>query len=127
MKIAHSLFAMILLASPLTGSPAVADDGGPFPDAPTFSTLITTPRAIEGLTGDNRGNLYVGTRNDPAGCSVYRINIDTPSLVVVGTIPATCSTLGLAFDHAGMLYVTNADKIYRFFPDATNPPVAALF
>ena len=128
MRFAHSLYALSLLTLPFAGIPALAaDSGGPLPKNPTFSTLITTPRAIEGLTGDNRGNLYVGTRNDPAGCSVYRINIDTPSLVVVGTVPATCSTLGLAFDRAGMLYVTNADRIYRFLPNATTPPVADLF
>ena len=31
-----------------------------FPQDATFTTLITTPRPIEGLTGDNSGNLYVG-------------------------------------------------------------------
>ena len=36
-----------------------------------------------------------------------------------------CSTLGLAFDHGGRLYVTEADKIYRFFPAATTPPPTA--
>jgi hypothetical protein len=30
-----------------------------FPGTATFSTLITAPLAIEGMTGDGAGNLYV--------------------------------------------------------------------
>ena len=126
MKIACALVALACVAGSV-----IAADGGPFPKTPTFSTLITTPQAIEGLTGDDRGNLYVGTRFAPDFCLVYRINISAPALVVVGKIPAPaggqCSTLGLAFDHAGRLYATETDKIYRFFPDATIAPVADLF
>jgi len=35
-------------------------DGDLFRQPATFTTLITTPRAIEGLTGDNDGNHYLG-------------------------------------------------------------------
>ena len=126
MNVARSLIALSLIAGT-----TFAADGGPFPEAPTFSTLITTPEAIEGLTGDNHGNLYVGTRFSTTFCKVYRINIDTPALVVVGLIPAPgtgqCSTLGLAFDRGGTLYVTETDRIYRLIPNATLPPVADLF
>lgn len=126
MKIAHGLVALALIVAP-----TLAAGGGPLPKAPTFATLITTPEAIEGLTGDNRGNLYVGTRFSTAECKVYRINIDAPALVEVGRIPAPaggqCSTLGLAFDHGGTLYVTETDKIYRLVPNATVPPLASLF
>ena len=34
------------------------DDKLPFPKNATVTTLITTPRSIEGLTGDNHNNLY---------------------------------------------------------------------
>jgi len=34
------------------------DDKLSFPKNATVTTLITTPRLIEGLTGDNHGNLY---------------------------------------------------------------------
>jgi sugar lactone lactonase YvrE len=102
--------------------------------AETFSTLIKTPLTIEGLTNDNRGNLYTPGRNPGAGqpCPVWRVNIATPSLVVVGLIPAPtsttqCSPSGLAFDRLGTLYVTETDKIYRFFPNSSAPPVATLF
>ena len=56
MKIARCLIALSLVS----GFSLTATGGDPFPKAPTFSTLITTSLAIEGLTGDNRGNLYVG-------------------------------------------------------------------
>ena len=44
----------------LGGSSAWGDDDDklPFPKNATVTTLITTPRLIEGLTGDNHRNLY---------------------------------------------------------------------
>ncbi|HSE02337.1 MAG TPA: SMP-30/gluconolactonase/LRE family protein [Burkholderiales bacterium] len=122
---------MLLLASPLVAGPALADDDGhQFPKNTTFSTLIKTPLAIEGLTSDNRGNLYVpGRRSAPdmMNCPVWRIDIDNPALVEVGFIPGPCSPSGLAFDRAGRLYVTEGDKIYRFYPDAAGKPLASVF
>jgi sugar lactone lactonase YvrE len=86
------------------------------------------------MTGDNRGNLYTPARAIAAGqpCPVWRVNIENPSLVVVGFIPAPsatgmCLPLGLAFDRGGRLFVTETDKIYSFIPNATTPPVANLF
>lgn len=66
----------------------------PFPANATFTTLTTTPLAIEGLTGDNSGNLYTVGRNAGNGvpCPVWKINIATPSLVEVGFIPAPSTT-----------------------------------
>jgi sugar lactone lactonase YvrE len=134
MIVARSLIALSLLASPAVAVPALADGGGPFPKAVTFSTLISTPLQIEGMTGDNNGNLYVPARNAGAGkpCPVWRVNFHSPALAVVGTIPAPsatgqCMPLGLAFDRAGRLYVAEADKIYRFFPDAATQPLAGQF
>jgi sugar lactone lactonase YvrE len=102
--------------------------------AETFSTLITTPLAIEGLTSDYHGNLYVPGRTAGAGvpCPVWRVNIASPSLVVVGNIPAPsasgqCAPSGLAFDRNGRLYVTETDRIYSFLPDSNSPPTATLF
>jgi sugar lactone lactonase YvrE len=99
----------------------------------TFKTLITTPLAIEGLTNDDQGFLYAPGRalaaTDP--CPVYRTSIDAPALTIVGMIPPqtpTCSPSGLAFGPDGQLYVTNADKIWRFTPSATGtPPTATVF
>jgi sugar lactone lactonase YvrE len=121
---------LLLITIPML---AWADDGDAFPQGATFSTLITTAQYnIEGMTGDNRGNLYTAGRDAKGSvCPVARTSIENPSLVVVGFIPPLevfgCSPRGLAFDHAGKLYVTNRNRIYSFFPDAENPPVADLF
>jgi len=135
MNARNLVIALSLLFSAPVSLPAWADDDHPFPQAATFTTLVKTPRNIEGMTGDNQGNLYVPARALAAGeaCPVWRVNANfaNPPLVVVGIVPAPptglCAPLGLAFDHVGMLYVTETDKIYRFRPDAGAPPIAALF
>lgn len=100
----------------------------------SFSTLITTPLTIEGLTNDNEGNLYAPGRSTTNGepCPIWRVNIDNPSLAAVGLIPApsatsTCSPSGLAFGSDGNLYVSQADRVYRFTPNAGSPPTALIF
>ena len=102
--------------------------------AVTVRTLITTPLVIEGLTNDDQGNLYTPGRAAAPGqpCPVWRVPIDNPSLTVVGNVPApsataSCSPSGLAIGPDGKVYVTQTDRIYRFTPDATNPPIAELF
>src|SRR5262249_15882093 len=104
----------------------------PFPANATFATLTTTPLAIEGLTGDNSGNLYTVGRhnaNNPAElglpCPVWKINstILTPPLVVVGNIPApdsssVCAPSGLAFNSAGDLFVADGNSISFVTPNA---------
>ena len=106
----------------LAGSPVQADDPPQFPQNPTFSTLIKTPFAIEGLTGDRKRNLYtVGRGASP--CPVWRINLASPALVVVGNIAvAACSPSGLAFNEAGDLFIVDDDKIYRLTPNDASPP-----
>jgi sugar lactone lactonase YvrE len=95
--------------------------------AVTFTTVYKAPFATEGLTSDAAGNLYTAGRAGSA-CPVWRIASADGAVAIVGTIPAACSPNGLAFDAAGLLYVTDgADKIYRFAPDATAPPAATLF
>src|SRR5215467_11834603 len=56
---------------------AWADDDARFPRDASFKTLITTPLVIEGLTGDNRGNLYTtGRGGNP--CPVWQISLASP-------------------------------------------------
>src|SRR5258706_2523732 len=100
----------------------------------TVSTLITTPLVIEGLTNDAQGNLYAPGRTPGAGlpCPVWRVPIASPTLTIVGLVPAPsatgqCSPSGLAFGPDGKLYVTETDRIYRFTPNASSPPTAELF
>ncbi|MGE5615769.1 MAG: SMP-30/gluconolactonase/LRE family protein [Bacillota bacterium] len=122
--------ALLRLALPLflaASSAVLADDL-------SFTTLITTPLAIEGLTNDADGNLYTPGRTPGNGqpCPVWRIPLDNPSLTIVGLVPAPsattqCSPSGLAFGPDGKLYVTETDRIYRFTPNASSPPTADLY
>ena len=99
-----------------------------FPRHATFTTLITTPRAIEGLTGDNHGNLYVGG-SGAAPCPVWKINLNSPTPITVGNIaPAsglsTCGFAGIAFNDIGDLFVADGGgaRIFSFTPNASSPP-----
>ena len=80
-------------------APAWADDDhhdhARFPRDATFSTLVLTPLAIEGLTGDDAGNLYT-TGRGANPCPVWRISLSGPALVPVGFVPAPCSPSGRA-------------------------------
>jgi sugar lactone lactonase YvrE len=122
----------LLLSLAVAAIPALADDHNPYKVSVT--TLITTPLVIEGLTNDNDGNLYAPGRATTAGqpCPVWKVNVHSPVLTLVGQIPApsttgSCSPSGLAFGPDGQLYVTQTDSVYRFTPDAGSPPTATLF
>jgi sugar lactone lactonase YvrE len=130
----NASITFFLFSLSLTAVAAWAHDDDDFPQKATFSTLLTMPLPIEGMTGDNRGNLYVPGRATVAGaaCPVWRVDIQHPAPVVVGMIPAPsatglCAPMGLAFDQTGKLFVTQTDRIYSFFPNADAPPTATLF
>jgi sugar lactone lactonase YvrE len=114
---------------------AGADNEARFPGNATFTTLIVTPLAIEGLTGDAAGNLYTTGRDLNVGvdnCPVWRINAASPSLVVVGYIPNSpaCNPSGIAFDSLGNLYVADggaAATIWKLTPSESTPPLATAF
>jgi len=70
---------------------AALADPGHVPAAPVFTTLITTPLVIEGLTSDYQGNLFAPGRQAASAvgvpCPVYEVPVDNPTLIVVGNIP----------------------------------------
>jgi hypothetical protein len=65
---------IFVLGSGLSSAGADSDDNRQFPNNATFTTLITTPRPIEGLTGDNHRNLYTGGSGMPP-CPIWQINL----------------------------------------------------
>src|ERR1044072_8381067 len=108
-----------------------ADPPAQFPRHATFTTLIKTPRALEGLTGDGRGNLYTGGSGTsvPEPCPVWKISLNKPELITVGKIaPAsglsTCGFSGIAFYDIGGMFVADGAgaRIFSFTPNAGNPP-----
>jgi sugar lactone lactonase YvrE len=92
-----------------------------------FSTLITTPLAIEGLTHDGASLYTVGRTGDANPCPVWQIDLGAPRLVVIGFIPSPCSPSGLTFNSSGQLFAVDADRIYTLSPSAGAPPTARVF
>lgn len=77
----------------------------------TWTTVFQGTRAgIEGLTGDDHGNLYVAERGGGTNpCPVWKIALATGATTEVGFVPGPCSPSGLAFGRDGRLYITGGD------------------
>lgn len=124
-----ALFGLWLFLGPLAWA---EDDHSRFPRDASFTTLITTPVGIEGLTGDHHGNLYTTGRNPPApeNCPVWRVSPSDPiplTLTKVGFVPRPCSPSGIAFDARGDLFISDNDKIWTLTPNAEHPPIAVIY
>ena len=125
------IFVISVIGAGLFAAREDDDDKRQFPKNATFTTLITTPRPIEGLTGDNHRNLYTGGSGMPP-CPIWQINLNNPALTEVGSVkPAAgnCGFSGIAFDESGDLFVADgaAGTIYTFKPNANTPPTATVF
>jgi sugar lactone lactonase YvrE len=101
-------------------------------DGTTWTTIVKTTLPIEGLTGDDGGNLYVAARGGGAPCPVWRVDANGPANqtpTVVGTVAPPCSPSGLTLGPDGRLYITGAgaDAIAVLTPSAAAPPVATIF
>ena len=127
----RSIVVIFVLGSGLSAVWADDDDERQFPNSATFTTLITTSRPVEGLTGDNQRNLYTGGSGVPP-CPIWQINLNKPVLTPVGfVIPAAgnCGFSGIAFNEIGDLFVADraAGTIYTFKPNDKTPPTATVF
>ncbi|HKE65471.1 MAG TPA: hypothetical protein VKB59_12605 [Micromonosporaceae bacterium] len=93
------------------GASAVRGSSVVFPAGATWTTVFTGTKAgIEGLTGDNHGNLYVAERGGGSNpCPVWKIAVASGETTQVGSVPGPCSPSGLAFGPDERLYVTGAD------------------
>ncbi len=131
MRIAVWLLLSLVTAN---GLAAATDDIGPSRGSVTFSTLVTTPLGIEGLTGDREGNLYTTGRAGVNGmpCPVWQVSLAHPVLSTVGFVAAPsatsqCSPSGLTFDAAGTLFIADGGRVMTLRPDAATQPTATLF
>ena len=128
----HLISAISIVVLLAFGGDSIGAESPQFPQQATFTTLITTPRALEGLTGDDRGNLYTGG-SGASPCPVWKINLASPTLVPVGFVPtalaATCGFSGITFNDLGDLFVADggAGRIYSLTPNAATPPNAAIY
>jgi sugar lactone lactonase YvrE len=119
--------SVAVVGATATGGDSIAAAGA----SAQWTTVFKSPLAIEGLTGDDDGNLYVAQRGGASGCPILRIHPPSGTPTLVGTVPPPCSPSGLTFDASGKLYVTGVgstqDTIDVLTPNAAAPPTATPY
>ena len=126
--------AAALVAGLVIGSAPGGRKPGTAPASASWTTILKSTLPIEGLTGDDAGNLYVAARGGAAGCPVWRVDSAgsaNQAPVTVGSLAPPCSPSGITFGRDGRLYITGfggaGDQIGVLAPNATTPPVATVF
>lgn len=98
-----------------------------FPDNASVTTLAITPLAIEGLTGDEHGNLYTTGRAPlPDRCPLWQIDPGGAILQVgsIGNAPPGCGPSGLTRDPHGSFFIADSNQggvIWRLTAANMNP------
>jgi sugar lactone lactonase YvrE len=134
-RLALPIVAVMAAAALVIG--AAFSHSKPRSSAKTWTTVFKSPISIEGLTLDDKGNLYVPQRGGTAGCSIVRIDSEggtDQAGITVARMNPPCNPAGLAFGPDGRLYLTGfgaaGDEIGVVRPsdaDPANPPVATGF
>jgi sugar lactone lactonase YvrE len=124
--LAGTAASIAVLGATATRGDSIEDAGA----SAQWTTVFRSPLPLEGLTGDDDGNLYVVQRGGGANpCPILRIHPPNGTPTLVGTVPAPCGPSGLTFDADGKLYVTGAgssgDAIVVLTPSAASPPTTA--
>ena len=103
----------MLLAMLACAGASIAAANGPFPDSATVTTHAITLYAIEGLTGDEHGNLYTTGRAPlPDRCPLWQID-PGGALIEVGSIGNAspgCNPSGITRDRQGSFYIADANQ-----------------
>ena len=106
-RVALPSVVAVAVASLVVGTALGLGKPGSAPTDATWTTMFASPIAIEGLTADGKGNLYVPQRGGAAGCSVVRIDSQGGASqpgVTVARVNPPCNPAGLAFGPDGRLY-----------------------
>ena len=96
------------------GTSITAADDHRFTENATFETLAITPLAIEGLTGDEHGNLYTTGRAPLTEdrCPLWQIDPGGAMLQVgsIGNAAPGCGPSGITRDRHGSFYIADSNQ-----------------